>query len=588
MRALDPLVCCTSCTAALRARAVGQVSLEYWDVRTLLVNAKADFSFWTLPASSRLMGTKTLAPALGLITVAALLPSEWKLRLVDLNVREFVEDDWDWAEVVMISGTLGQKTSLLRTVKEAKQRGKRVVVGGPYATVVPEEVLQAGADFLVRGEGENTVGLVVEALREGKIHGVFENHQKPDLAASPIPRFDLISLNDYQVLMVQTSRGCPFGCEFCDIASLYGRKPRYKTPDQVMRELEALYNLGWRGEIFIGDDNFIGSRTHARALLGKLIEWQRSRGEPFSFTTQTSVDLGEDLETIDLMTAANFGSVFIGLESVDEAALKLAHKYHNLRNSMTERVRSINKNGLAVIGSFIIGFDGERRGTDQRISEFVEETGIPLVMVNVLNPLPSTDLWLRLEREGRLPGNIYVGKDMIGDQVNFVPTRPTQEILEEVAEVWSYLYEPERFLKRAARYYVQMRPTRAALGMRSPASDPSVPRAKTPLKKKLQMARAALLLVWELGVRPSSYRGHFWRQLLVVYRNNPSRINLFMHSCGFGLNMFAIRDMVLKLKDKPPSRMSHILSGPQPGLGTSAKTSDISEEQPANRFFESG
>jgi radical SAM superfamily enzyme YgiQ (UPF0313 family) len=523
--------------------------MEYWDVRVLLVNAKADFSFWTLPGSSRLLGTKTLAPPLGLITVAALLPPEWKLRVVDLNIRELVEDDWDWAEIVMISGMLGQRTSLLKTVKEAKQRGKRVVVGGPYPTTLPEEVLESGADFLVRGEGEITVPLLLDALREGKIHGVFENHEKPDLAASPIPRFDLLSLKDYQVLLVQTSRGCPFDCEFCDIVNLYGRKPRYKAPDQVMRELEVVYNLDWRGDIFVGDDNFIGNKTHARALLGKLIEWQRSRGEPFSFFTQASVNLGEDPETIDLMTAANFGSVFIGLESVDEAALKLAHKYHNLRNSMIENVRTINKNGLTVMGSFIIGMDGERKGTDQRISKFVEETGIPVVMVNVLNPPPYTDLWFRLEREGRLLKKMDLGKDMIGDQVNFVPTRPTREILEEVAGVWGHLYEPERFLKRAARYYVQMRPTRAALGVRNPASDPSVASAKVPLKKKLRIARAALLLIWELGVRPP-YRRHFWRQLLEVYRKNPSRAVLYVQSCGFGLSMFAIRDMVLKLKEK--------------------------------------
>jgi radical SAM superfamily enzyme YgiQ (UPF0313 family) len=525
---------------------------EYWDVRALLVNAKADFSFWTLPAHSRLLGSGTPAPPLGLITVAALLPSDWELKLVDLNIIEFAEDDWDWAEVVMISGMIGQKTSLLQTVKEAKQRGKRVVVGGPYATTLPEEVLEAGTDFLVKGEGENTVALLLDALKEGKVHGVFENDQKPDLAASPIPRFDLLSLDDYHDLMVQTSRGCPFNCEFCNIASLYGRKPRYKTPDQLMSELEALYNLNWRGEIFVGDDNFIGSRGHARALLVKLIEWQRIHGEPFSFMTQVSVDLGDDPETIDLMTAANFGKVFIGLESVDEAALKLAHKHHNLRNSMTERVRNINKNGLTVLGSFIIGFDGESRGTDQRISRFVEETAIPVVMVNVLNVWPHTHLWRRLEREGRLLENMDM-EDMVGDEVNFVPTRPASEILEEVAGVWSYLYEPERFLKRAARYYLQMRPTRAALGMKSPASDPSVPRAKAPLKKKLRMARAVLLLIWELGVRPS-YRRHFWRQLLVVYRKNPSRIDSFLYSCAFALNMFAIRDIVLKRKAQVQSR----------------------------------
>jgi radical SAM superfamily enzyme YgiQ (UPF0313 family) len=349
------------------------------------------------------------------------------------------------------------------------------------------------------------------------------------------------------ILLVQTSRGCPFDCEFCDIASLYGRNPRYKTPDQVVAELEVLYNLGWRSEIFIGDDNFIGSRTHARAILHKLIEWQRNHGEPFSFVTQASVNLGKDLETIDLMTAANFSKVFIGLESLDEDALELARKHHNLRNSMTECVETINKNGLTVMGSFIIGFDGERKGTDERINAFVEETGIPVVMVNVLNALPDTPLWARLEREGRLLEIMHLGEDMIGDQVNFVPTRPRLEILDEVVGVWGYLYEPGRFLKRAARYYVHMRATRAALGMENPASDPSVRPAKISLRNKLRTARAFFRLVWEMGVR-RPYRRHFWRQLLEVYRKNPSRTELFLSACAFGLDMFAMRDMVLKAR----------------------------------------
>jgi len=520
-------------------------------MRALLVNAKADSSFWNLPESCPLMGTKTHNPPLGPITLAALLHSEWELRLVDLNTREFVEDDWDGADLVLISGNIAQRTSVLKTVQEAKQRGKRVVAGGPYPTALPEEVLQAGAHFVVRGEGENTVPLLLEALKEGKARGVFQNQERPDLRASPIPRFDLLSLNDYLDVVVQTSRGCPFDCEFCDIANLYGRKPRYKTPDQVIRELQALYSLGWRGPIFIADDNFIGSRTHARAILDRLIEWQRSRGQPFSFTTQVSVNLGKDLEMIDLMTAANFSKVFIGLESVDEDALELAHKYHNLRNSMTECVETINKNGLTVIGSFIIGFDGERKGTDRRINAFVEETGIPVVMVNVLNALPDTALWTRLEREGRLLEIMHVGEDMIGDQVNFVTTRPRLEILDEVAGVWGYLYEPVRFLKRAARYYVHMRPTRAAPGMRTPASDPSVPRAKMALWKTLQTARAFFRLVWEIGIRPP-YRRHFWSQLLEVYRKNPSRVEWFILDCGLALDMFVMRDTVLKAQALSP------------------------------------
>jgi len=516
-------------------------------MRALLVNAKADFSFWSLPESCSLTGTKTLAPPLGLITVAALLPSEWQLRLVDLNVREFSPVDWDWADVVLISGMLGQRTNLLETVREAKRRGKLVAAGGPYPTAVTPEVLDAGANFVVKGEGENTVPLLIEALKGGKTHGIFQNEEKPDLTTSPVPRFDLLSLTDYELLMVQSSRGCPFDCEFCDIVNLYGRKQRHKTPGQMIAELQALYDLGWRGEVFIGDDNFVGSRSHARALLDKLIEWQTSHGEPFSFTTQASINLGKDLDTIDLMTAANFGKIFIGLESVDEDALQIAHKYQNVRNSMTECVKALNKNGLSVMGSFVIGFDGEKKGTDERINAFVEETAIPIVMVNVLNALPATGLWNRLEREGRLLETMHLGDEMIGDQVNYVPTRPKTEILEEVAGIWDYLYEPERFLKRAARYYVNMRPMRASLGKNEPASGPPVRHAKVSMTEQLRIARAFFRLIWRMGVRPPYWR-HFWSQLLEVYRKNPSRWVLFIISCAMGLNMFAIRGMVLKAR----------------------------------------
>src|SRR4030042_3869438 len=182
-------------------------------MRALLVNAKADFSYWTLPESCSLRGAKTLGPPLGLITVAALLPPEWDLRLVDLNTREFVEDDWQWADMVMISGNIGHRTNLLRTVQEAKQRGKRVVAGGPYPTTNPDEMLEAGADFLVKGEGENTVPLLLDALKEGQTHGVFQNQERPDLTASPVPRFDLLSLHDYLAIEVATYRGFPFYCD---------------------------------------------------------------------------------------------------------------------------------------------------------------------------------------------------------------------------------------------------------------------------------------------------------------------------------------------------------------------------------------
>ncbi|MFZ0053125.1 MAG: radical SAM protein, partial [Desulfobaccales bacterium] len=238
-----------------------------------------------------------------------MLPSEWELRLADLNTRSLTEEDWQWADLILISAMYIQRAGLLALVREAKRRGKTVVAGGPHPTSLPEAVLEAGCDFVVRGEGENTIPLLLEAIRHGKT-GIIENGEKPDLTTSPIPRFDLLQLKDYVTFTIQTSRGCPFDCEFCDVVNLFGRTPRYKTPKQVIAELETLYRLGARGSAFICDDNFIGSKKHARAFLQELIPWLKSRGEPYRFLTQASVNLGQDPEMIDLMIAANLREVF--------------------------------------------------------------------------------------------------------------------------------------------------------------------------------------------------------------------------------------------------------------------------------------
>ncbi len=272
-----------------------------------MIFPRMPLSFFSYSKVVHRMGCKALFPSLSLITVAALLPREWQLRLVDVNVEPVTDQMWAWAEMVMISGMMIQGPNMLALIREAKARGKTVVVGGTYPSSMPEEVLQAGPDFLIRGEGENTLPLFLAALAQGRQGGVIECDAKPDLATSPIPRFDLLNLKDYANLAIQTSRGCPHNCEFCDVVQLYGRRPRYKEPRQVIAELETIYRLGWRGPIFVSDDNFIGNKTHARAILRELIPWSKSRGEPFGFTTQTTVSLGQDVALMDLMTQANFG-----------------------------------------------------------------------------------------------------------------------------------------------------------------------------------------------------------------------------------------------------------------------------------------
>ncbi len=514
-------------------------------MRVLLLNPEMPPSFWSFEQSCELAGRQTLMPPLGLITVAALLPRHWEFRLVDLNTRQVTPEDWHWAEMVMISGMLVQKEGLVALTREGKQRGKTVVVGGPYPTSVPQESLDAGADFLIRGEGENTIPLFLSALKEGKRHGVIKQNPKPDLTTSPVPRFDLLNLDHYIALSVQTSRGCPFNCEFCDVVNLYGRKPRYKNPPQVLAELETLYHLGWRGEVFISDDNFIGNPDHARAILDKLIPWMQSHGEPFGFGTQTSVNLGMNLELVDVMTAANFGYVFIGIESPDESVLILNRKYQNLKNPLDQSLSNITANGLAVTASFIIGFDHEQPGAGQRICAFVEQNSIPLVMLNTLEVIPNTSLWDRLKKEGRLLESRTSG-NCAGGSLNYLPTRPEAEILEEYVAAIDRLYEPKRFLSRTYRSFITMRPTRRQLALqKGEEARPRVKKERPLFRSAVRELTGLLKLIWRQGVK-ADYRWQFWRQLVGIYQENPSRLRKYLHSCSMGENMFKIREELLK------------------------------------------
>lgn len=515
-------------------------------MRALLICPEFPLSFWSFQKSCRLMGVKAVNPPLGLITVAALLPPEWELRLADLNTRRLTEEDWQWADLIMISAMYFQREGLLALVREAKHRGKTVVAGGPHPTSLPEEALEAGCDFVVRGEGENTIPLFLEAMRDGKT-GVIETDGRPDLTTSPIPRFDLLRLNDYETVTIQTSRGCPFDCEFCDVVNLFGRKPRHKTPKQVLAELETLYRLGAEGTVFICDDNFIGSKNHARALLKKLAPWLKSRGTPFNFFTQASVNLGQDPEMMDLMTEANLGKIFIGLESPDEKVLETSHKFHNIKNPLVESLNNLKKNGISVMGSFIIGLDGETKGAGERICAFVEQTDLPVAMLGVLQAAPHTSLWNRLEKEGRLRGD--VGSDGgTFSALNYQPDRPEAEIMQEYVDVWDYLYEPSRYLSRAYRYYLAMQPTRRAMDSVAglpPAKD-DIPPHRMTWRGKIRTLRTfdkILGWFWRQGVR-ASYRRQFWAQLMGMWRQNPSRIFQYLVACAMGEDFFHMRQVV--------------------------------------------
>jgi radical SAM superfamily enzyme YgiQ (UPF0313 family) len=512
-------------------------------MRALLVFPEFPLSFWSFRKAIRLKGAKAGYPPLGLLTVAALLPPDWQVRLADLNVRRLTETDWQWADLIMISAMYIQREGLLALVRQAKARGKIVIAGGPYPTSLPAAALEAGCDFVVRGEAENTMPLLLAAMRRGAA-GVIESPEKPDLTASPIPRFDLVRLGDYDSLAIQTTRGCPFDCEFCEVVNFFGRKPRHKTPKQVIAELEALYRLGAAGDVFIVDDNFIGDKAHARALLRELTPWLEKRRSPFTFITQVSVNLGQDVALIDLMTANNLGRVFVGIESPDEQVLAGCHKYHNLKNPLVESIDNLKQNGMTVVGSFILGLDGETPGAGARICSFLEQTGIPISMLGILQAPPHTRLWHRLKREGRLRGDEGPGGGTFAGP-NFTPDRPEAEILQEYIDAWDYLYEPSRFLARAYRYYLGMRPTRLALATAKGAPRPkdSLPGRPQTWLSKFRDLRAFLTILWWQGIRPP-YRRQFWAQLLGLRKNNPSRFIDYITACAMGEDLFLLRRTV--------------------------------------------
>ncbi len=486
-------------------------------------------TFWSYDRFMEMAGLKAFIPPLGLITVAPLLPDDWQIRFYDRNVSPETDDDWQWCDMVILSAMLAQKQDFHTLIQKAVQLGKKVAVGGPYPTSTPEEALTSGAHYLILDEGELTVPQFLAALERGEPQGVFRSTEKPDITFSPMPRFDLLQRQDYFMMAVQFSRGCPFNCEFCDIITLYGRKPRTKEPAQTLAELQQLYDLGWRGPVAIIDDNFIGNQRNVKRLLRELIPWMQAHDYPFTFLTEASMNLAEDTELLELMSQAGFYGVFLGIETPDQDSLEVTQKFQNTRKPLVEACQKINQAGILIYAGFIIGFDGERAAAGERIQAFVEETSIPQPMLGILQALPNTALWERLQREGRLDQ----ANPLEGDQnslMNFTPSRPMAQIAQEyVQAIWS-LYEPTNYLRRCLRH---------CLNLSSP------PRRKQaayfPLDKGLRLITQ---LIWQQGLRRSELRAQFWQQAWLLLRTKPQVLGLYLGLCAAGEHFFEYRTLV--------------------------------------------
>jgi radical SAM superfamily enzyme YgiQ (UPF0313 family) len=496
-------------------------------MRTLLIYPVFPPTFWSYEKILELVDRKVLLPPLGLVTVAAILPQEWEFKLVDRNIRSVTEAEWEWADIIIISGMIVQKNDMLDQIREAKQRDKLVAVGGPYATSVPDEFQEIGVDFLILDEGEITLPMFVEAIQNGETQGIFRATEKPDVTITPIPRYDLLELDAYDSMSVQFSRGCPFQCEFCDIIVLYGRKPRTKSPSQLLKELDYLYKLGWRRGVFMVDDNFIGNKRNVKLLLKELKVWQAEHQYPFRFNTEASIDLADDEELMELMVECYFDAVFLGIETPDEDSLELTKKFQNTRASLADSVEKIIKAGLRPMAGFIIGFDGEKKGAGDRIICFAEQTAIPTTTFAMLQALPNTALWHRLEKEGRLrdkkDGNINQTTLM-----NFIPTRPLEDLAREYVEAFWTLYDPEKYLDRTYRCFLKL----------------GAPKCHPPSKLPSWVdLRALAIVVWRQGFKRNT-RWKFWHHLFSIFKHNPAVWEHYLTLCAHNEHFLEYRQIV--------------------------------------------
>jgi radical SAM superfamily enzyme YgiQ (UPF0313 family) len=481
-------------------------------LRALLIYPKFPKSFWSFEKVLALADRKAMLPPLGLITVAAILPETWEMRLKDRNIESIGEEDWQWAQIILLSGMIAQKPDFLEVIQEAKKRGKPVVVGGPYPTALPDDAASAGADFLVLDEGELTIPMFLEAIRQGKTKGVFRSETKPDITQTPIPRYELLNMDAYAEMAVQFSRGCPYNCEFCDIIVLYGRIPRTKTPGQMLAELNRLYELGWRSSIFLVDDNFIGNKNQVKKFLKELQPWMAEHDFPFKLGTEASVDLAKEKELMDLMTSCKFGSVFLGIETPDTASLNQIGKHQNVRVSLEDAIHTIATSGIRVMAGFIIGFDNEAKGAGQRIVDFVTRTSIPVAYFSMLQALPHTALWHRLEKEGRLNDK---GADCNQTTLmNFIPTRPMSEIATEYVEGFWQLYEPKAYLTRAYQHFL-------LLGQAACHQKKAQPlKIKLNKKRNFLIFKGLVIILLRHGIWGEG-RTVFWKYLWGIWRKNP-------------------------------------------------------------------
>ena len=490
-------------------------------------------SFWNYRATCEVVGAKYPASPLGLITVAAMLPSHWEVRLNDLNAEDLNPKDVEWADMVFLGGMIAQQPDHVRLIDYFRGLGKTVVTGGPDASSSPH--LYDKAHYLVLGEAEITMPQFLADFTKGQArHRYDAGESKAVMAESPTPRFDLLKFENYLHVGIQWNRGCPFNCEFCDIIELFGRIPRGKSAEQVLKELQLLYDLGYRGHVDIVDDNFIGNKKEVKKLLPLIIQWLKDHNWPFEFSTEASMNLADDEELMNLMQEAGFSWLFVGIENPNEDTLKATQKKQNTHRSIADSIHKILRHGMIVNAGYIMGLDGEKDDVAQAILDSIEATSIPVNMVGLLFALPNTQLTKRLKLEGRLDADFDVPPDQTACQtvagLNYTTLRPRFDILRDFRKVVDEALRPEKYFNRVLRLALMQ--------------DCSKHKMKMPLRHHYRDIRSFFRLILKLGI-PAKTRPYFWKVFGTCLVKNPKAIKNAVSLMALYLHFGTFRDFVL-------------------------------------------
>jgi len=484
-------------------------------MKILLVYPEYPETFWSFKYALKFISRQSSFPPLGLLTIAAMLPERWEIKLVDMAISSLTDKDIKWADYVFISAMSIQKESSKIVIKRCKTVGTGIVGGGPLFTTDYDEF--EDVDHLVLNEAEITLPQFIRDLEDGCPKHIYTTKQWAELEETPIPLWKLAEIKKYATMCIQFSRGCPFNCDFCDVTLLFGNSMRFKNKEQIVAELESLFSQGWREGVFIVDDNFIGSKKQLKKeILPAMIEWMEKRGYPFYFNTQVSINLADDEELMRLMARAGFDTVFVGIETPNEDSLAECNKFQNKNRDLVECVRKIQSHGMQVQGGFIVGFDSDTPFIFEKMIDFIQKSGIVTAMVGLLNAPKGTTLYKRLVEENRIL------KEFTGDNtdfsMNFMPKMNYESLLEGYKKILRTIYSPKNYYERVITLLKNFKP---------------FPKKKIPIH--MDHIKAFIRSIWYLGIKGKE-RVYFWKLIAWSLFKRPKLLPLAVTFAIYGFH----------------------------------------------------